>query len=232
MMDDKETAVDRRKVIADLFAAYQAALLKDNSLDFDDLLSTGVELLRRNPHIASNFQSLLVDEFQDTNSVQYTLVTLIAQKCRSVTTVGDPDQSIYGWRSAEVGNLELMVRDFAPCTQLYLEDNYRSTGSIVGAALAVVREDKNRIQKSMLASHGAGGAVVLSEFATAEAEAAGIAAQIQHVLAHHGGVMNYSDVAVLLRYGGGLSRSLEMALTAAVIPFHLNSGSKFFSRVE
>lgn len=222
----------RRAMISDLFDAYQKALLDDNSLDFDDLLTTGVDLLHRHPHIASHFESLLVDEFQDTNSVQYTLATLIAKRCRSVTTVGDPDQSIYGWRSAEVGNLQAMVRDFSPCAQLYLEDNYRSTGSIVGAALAVVREDKDRLQKSMLASHGAGGAVVLNRFDDAQEEAKGICAQIQHIIAHHGGLLKYSDVAVLLRYGGGLSRSLEMALTAAKIPFHLNAGSKFFARVE
>lgn len=98
------------------------------------------ELFTIHPRVVARIQSVLIDEFQDTNTVQYDLVKLIAKASGSLTIVGDPDQSIYGWRNAEVENLEKMQTEFQPCRQIFLEQNYRSTGAILGAALAVVRQ--------------------------------------------------------------------------------------------
>lgn len=192
----------------------------------------------------------MIDEFQDTNTVQYDLVKLIAKASGSLTIVGDPDQSIYGWRNAEVENLEKMVTEFQPCRQIFLEQNYRSTGAILGAALAVVRQgmlslhflgsmeadrddeiDTKRINKSLHSSHPSGSSVVLHPAADAQTEATFIASTIRHIVAHMGGLVTYNDFAILLRYGA-LSRAIEVGLQKAQIPSKMVGGHKFFERAE
>ncbi|GAA5883030.1 hypothetical protein JCM16303_006799 [Sporobolomyces ruberrimus] len=217
--------------IARIYEAYDEELGKANSLDFDDLLLKGHELFTNHPRVVGRIQSVLIDEFQDTNTVQYDLVKLIAKASGSLTIVGDPDQSIYGWRNAEVENLEKMVKDFSPCRQIFLEQNYRSTGAILGAALAVVRQDTKRINKSLHSSHPSGSSVVLHQAADPQTEATFIASTIKHVVAHMGGLVSYSDFAILLRYGA-LSRAIEVGLQKAQIPSKMVGGHKFFERVE
>ncbi|GAA6006862.1 hypothetical protein JCM11491_003209 [Sporobolomyces phaffii] len=217
--------------IARVFEAYDDELSKANSLDFDDLLLKGHELFSNHPRVVARIQSVLIDEFQDTNTVQYDLVKLIAKASGSLTIVGDPDQSIYGWRNAEVENLEKMVKDFSPCRQIFLEQNYRSTGAILGAALAVVRQDTKRINKSLHSSHPAGSSVVLHPSADPQTEATFISSTIKHVVAHMGGLVTYSDFAILLRYGA-LSRAIEVGLQKAQIPSKMVGGHKFFERAE
>ncbi|KDE07224.1 hypothetical protein MVLG_02447 [Microbotryum lychnidis-dioicae p1A1 Lamole] len=224
-------AREKTDAIANIYQVYEDELAKDNALDFDDLLVRGLELVRKHKSIVSDIQSVLIDEFQDTNAIQYDFVTTIARGCQSLTIVGDPDQSIYGWRNAEVGNLERMVNDFKPVKQIFLEENYRSTGAILGAALAVVRQDSNRIQKGLKATHGAGSSVVLHCASNAYEEATFIAAQIKHLVAHTGNLVDYGDVAVLLRYGA-LSRNIEVALQKTGIPSRMVGGHKFFDRAE
>ncbi|SCV74703.1 BQ2448_7732 [Microbotryum intermedium] len=229
--NDYFKAREKTDAIANIYQNYEDELARDNALDFDDLLVRGLELVRKHDPIVSDIQSVLIDEFQDTNAIQYDLVTTIARGCASLTIVGDPDQSIYGWRNAEVGNLERMVNDFKPVKQIFLEENYRSTGAILGAALAVVRQDTNRIQKGLKATHGAGSSVVLHCAFNAFEEASFIAAQIKHFVVHTGNLVDYGDVAVLLRYGA-LSRNIEVALQKAGIPSRMVGGHKFFDRAE
>ncbi|SCZ97874.1 BZ3500_MvSof-1268-A1-R1_Chr3-3g06427 [Microbotryum saponariae] len=272
-------AREKTDAIANIYQVYEDELGRDNALDFDDLLVRGsvpktdsidpkraadlnlssdmssLELVRKHESIISDIQSVLIDEFQDTNAIQYDFVTTIARGCQSLTIVGDPDQSIYGWRNAEVGNLERMVKDFKPVKQIFLEENYRSTGAILGAALAVVRQgtetpfnrkmmgvtklmgyvwefsDANRIQKGLKATHGAGSSVVLHCASNAYEEASFIAAQIKHLVAHTGNLVDYGDVAILLRYGA-LSRNIEVALQKTGIPSRMVGGHKFFDRAE
>ncbi|GAA5937445.1 hypothetical protein JCM3775_006616 [Rhodotorula graminis] len=225
--------VDQDKVewIAKVFEAYESELAAANALDFDDLLLRGYQLFRNFPRVVAKIKSVLIDEFQDTNNVQYELVKLIAASSGSLTVVGDPDQSIYGWRNAEIENLEKMLKEFEPVKQIFLEENYRSTGAILGAALAVVRQDTKRINKSLTTSHPSGSSVVLHPAPSAPDEATFIASTIKHVVAHLGGLVGYNDCAVLLRYGA-LSRNIEVALQKAGIPSRMVGGHKFFERTE
>lgn len=141
-----------RRTAAEIYFDYQDHLKKNNSVDFDDLLVYGVRLFRDESSVIGNVQHVLVDEFQDTNSIQYSLMAELAGpngSRHSVSVVGDPDQSIYGWRSAEVGNLALMKQDFGGkrvkdgkasegIKQVFLEENYRSTGHILKAAKGII----------------------------------------------------------------------------------------------
>ncbi|GAA6061510.1 hypothetical protein JCM10212_004500 [Sporobolomyces blumeae] len=226
-----EVDKSKHEAIASVYEAYEDELEKANSLDFDDLLLRGHKLFSRHPRVVARIQSVLIDEFQDTNTVQYDLVKLIARASGSLTIVGDPDQSIYGWRNAEVENLDKMMNDFQPCRQIFLEQNYRSTGAILGAALAVVRQDTNRINKSLHSSHPSGSSVVLYSASDAENEATFIASTIRHLVAHLGGLVTYNDFAILLRYGA-LSRSIETGLQKAKVPNRMVGGHKFFERAE
>ncbi|GAA5834422.1 hypothetical protein JCM11251_007984 [Rhodosporidiobolus azoricus] len=222
---------EKVEAVAEMYEAYEAELAKSNALDFDDLLVRGYQLFRDHPRVVGKIRSVLIDEFQDTNTVQYDLVKLVARASGSLTIVGDPDQSIYGWRNAEIENLEKMLEDFKPVKQIFLEQNYRSTGAILGAALAVVRQDTKRINKSLYASHPSGTSVVLHHAPTAQDEAAFIASSIKHLVAHLGGLVTYNDCAVLLRYGA-LSRAVETALQRAGVPSRMVGGHKFFERAE
>ncbi|BGP35653.1 ATP-dependent DNA helicase srs2 [Rhodotorula toruloides] len=230
---DRSAAVDQEKIewVARMYEAYEDALASGNALDFDDLLVRGYQLFRNHPRVIAKIKSVLIDEFQDTNSVQYDIVKLIAAPSGSLTVVGDPDQSIYGWRNAEIENLEKMLKDFHPVRQIFLEENYRSTGAILGAALAVVRQDTKRINKSLTTSHPAGSSVVLHPAPSAQDEATFIASTIKHLVAHLGGLVGYNDFAVLLRYGA-LSRNIEVALQKAGTPSRMVGGHKFFERIE
>lgn len=155
----------------------------------------------------------------------------MAQSNGSLTIVGDPDQSIYSWRSAEIENLHFMLEDFKGTHQVWLEENYRSTSSILEAALAVVSQDTERIQKSLRTSHPAGPPVVLRQFQTAQDEAAYIAYEIKRTIAYSGNQLNFDDFAILLRYNA-LSRAIEAALQSAGIASRMIGGHKFFDRAE
>ncbi|KWU42477.1 UvrD/REP type DNA helicase [Rhodotorula sp. JG-1b] len=227
----KDWDQDKVEAVVVVYEAYEEALSNNNALDFDDLLVRGLQLFRDHPRVVAKIKSVLIDEFQDTNSVQYDIVKYIAAASNSLTIVGDPDQSIYGWRNAEIENLEKMLKDFKPVQQIFLEQNYRSTGAILGAALAIVRQDTKRINKSLTTSHPSGSSVVLHSAPSAPDEATFIASTIHHLMAHLGGLVNYNDFAILLRYGA-LSRNIETALQKAGIPSRMVGGHKFFERTE
>ncbi|CAO1626024.1 unnamed protein product [Sympodiomycopsis kandeliae] len=219
-----------KAAIATIYEMYTEKLRQANALDFDDLLVFGVRLLRKSPHVVNNIRHVLVDEMQDTNTTQYELMRLFASAQKHLTTVGDPDQSVYGWRAAEQGNLDRMSKEFTTSTFL-LEENYRSTGKILQAALKVIEQDHQRVAKGLFTSHPAGPPVTLKKVASPTYEARFIATEIKRLVAYSGGMLNYNDFVVLLRYNA-LSREVEQALQAESIPSRMVGGSKFFERME
>lgn len=214
-----------------VFEAYQSQLSKSSLLDYDDLLLRCVQLLRQHPACVSNVEVVLIDEFQDTNMVQFDLMRLFATKNKRVTTVGDPDQSIYGWRSAEVKNLEKMKHQYHDTLTIHLKDNYRSSGAILLAADEVIRQDTSRPSKSLLPTHCPGPMPVLRRLPTAEIEASWMVSELQRIVGLTGRLLAYSDFAILLR-STSLSRHVESAIGRAGIPYRMVGGKKFFDRQE
>jgi DNA helicase-2/ATP-dependent DNA helicase PcrA len=202
------------------FAEYEASLKKSNLLDYDDLLLRCVELLRKFPGCVSNVEAVLIDEFQDTNIVQFDLMRLFASQRKRVTIVGDPDQSIYGFRAAETKNFNRMMRQYPDTIQIPLEENYRSSGCILLAAMEVIQQDENRIKKSLTATHEVGTRPVLRLVPSAKTEGIWIVLEIKRCLTLMGNLLNYDDVAILLR-SSALSRHIETALGQSGIPYRM-----------
>ncbi|KAF9223657.1 UvrD-helicase-domain-containing protein [Gyrodon lividus] len=227
----KTVCVDVQHVFADVYRKYQKFLRQSNSLDFDDLLVFGVTLFSEHPRHTKWCRHVLVDEFQDTNTIQYELMCCIASANKCVTVVGDPDQSIYGWRSAEVKNLARMQNDFANVKQVFLEDNYRSAGSILAASMSIISQDNSRIPKMLRTSHPLGPRPMLRSFPTENDEASFVAYEINRLIAQTGGMLGYGDFAVLLRFNA-LSRMIETSLQRERIPNRILGGHKFFERAE
>ncbi|KAG8727022.1 hypothetical protein FRC12_022865, partial [Ceratobasidium sp. 428] len=192
----------------------------------------GLEVLKAAPRAIANLRHVVVDEFQDTNTMQYELMRVLARACGGcVSVVGDPDQSIYGWRSADVTNLGRMRKDFLDTHTIHLEENYRSTGSIVSTSLAIVSQDKQRPRKSLFTSHASGPKPFLREFPNAPEEAGFIAREIRRIVASSGGMVAFGDCAILLRFSA-LSRVIEAALQQESVPSRVLGGHKFFERAE
>ena len=213
------------------FEEYEAHLARANLLDFDDLLLRCVTLLETHPHCVSNVEAVLIDEFQDTNLVQFDLMRLFASQHNRITTVGDPDQSIYGWRSAEVENLNRMQMLHPDTLIVHLEENYRSSGAILLAAREVIEQDVSRPKKALLPTHCPGTIPVLRKLPSAEIEAAWIVSEIKRTRALTGNLLNYSDYAILLR-SAALSRLIETAMGRAGMPYRMVGGHKFYDRTE
>ena len=215
-----------------LYEAYQDTLEAANLLDYDDLLMLCARLLQRHPECVSNVDAVLIDEFQDTNNVQFMLMSLFAQYKKRITTVGDPDQSIYGWRSAEIRNLERMRDLFSDIHVIHLEDNYRSSGAILRAAQEVIEQDASRPQKSLQATHCRGTKPVLRMLSSSETEAQWTVAEMKRCMALTGGnLLTHSDFAILIR-SASQSRQLELAMGNAAIPYRMVGGLRFFDRAE
>ncbi|KDQ15802.1 hypothetical protein BOTBODRAFT_31276 [Botryobasidium botryosum FD-172 SS1] len=228
---EKGAGDEFKRVVAMIFKDYSAELRRTNSLDFDDLLVYGVKLFTAAPDVLRDCRHILVDEFQDTNTMQYELMLCFARGHKCISIVGDPDQSIYGWRSAEVENIAKMCRDFPGTQQIYLEENYRSTGSILAISLAIVSQDKARINKGLHTSHGSGPTPSLIGVTNEIGEAAFIAREIKRLKAYSGGMLKWGDFAILLRFNA-LSRAIEIALQQESIPNRMLAGHKYFDRRE
>ena len=226
---------DKRNVeqqeFATIFEAYEQQLKKSNLLDYDDLLLRCADLLRSHPSCVSNIEAVLIDEFQDTNHVQFNLMQLFAGARKKITIVGDPDQSIYGWRAAEIKNLKRMQTLYPDTLVINLEENYRSSGAILHAAQEVIEQDDARPQKALAATHGYGIIPVLRKLPSPETEAAWIVSEIKRAMALTGGLLEHADFAILLRYAA-LSRNIEAALGKAGIPYRMVGGQRFFDREE
>jgi len=216
---------------ASVFQAYEDHLAKSNLLDYDDLLLRCINLLRQHPTCVSNVEVVLIDEFQDTNIVQFDLMRLFAAENKRVTTVGDPDQSIYGWRSAEIKNLKRMKKQYPDTMVIELKSNYRSSGAILLAAYEVIEQDESRHPKPLLPTHCPGTVPVLRRLPSTEIEASWIVSEIQRALALTGDLFTFADFAILLR-SASLSRHIESAMGRAGTPYRMVGGQKFFDRLE
>ncbi|KAH9868764.1 hypothetical protein J1614_007836 [Plenodomus biglobosus] len=214
-----------------IYSSYEEHLKAANLLDYDDLLVRCVQLLKKSPSCVSTIQAVLIDEYQDTNNIQYELMQLLAQRSRRITIVGDPDQSIYSFRSAEIENLHRMRADYPESIVINLENNYRSSGQILTSAMAVIEQDENRPQKSLIATHGVGEQPTLRHLASAFVEAKWIVEEIQRSKTLTAGLLDYNDYAILLR-SSQLSLQIERALGQAGIPYRMVAGTKFFDRAE
>ncbi|CZT00055.1 probable ATP-dependent DNA helicase [Rhynchosporium agropyri] len=203
------------------YAEYEEALERSNLLDYDDLLLRCVDLLRNHPSCVSNVEAVLIDEFQDTNLVQFDLMRLFAAHRKRITIVGDPDQSIYGFRAAEVKNYKRLLHQYPDTVTIALEENYRSSGAILLTSLTVIEQDSSRVAKSLLATHTVGTRPVLRRLAGAHKEAQWIVTEIQRIKAMTGELLDLNDFAILLR-SSALSRLIESAL----------GGLRFYDRVE
>ncbi|KAI0477825.1 UvrD-helicase-domain-containing protein [Xylariaceae sp. FL0804] len=213
------------------YQEYQSHLERSNLLDYDDLLVRCVELLRKFPRCVSNIQTVLIDEYQDTNGVQYDLMKLFAQAHRRITIVGDPDQSIYGWRSAEIKNLHRLLRDFPGTDEISLEENYRSSSSILHTSLKVIQQDQDRYKKALLPVHEKGTRPVLRKLKTSQDEADWIISEIKRIKLLSGNMVDCDDFAILLR-SASVSRRIEAALGREGIPYRMVGGFKFYDREE
>ncbi|KAJ5239451.1 hypothetical protein N7468_004070 [Penicillium chermesinum] len=229
--DLAERAKAEEMELVDVYRQYELALSASNLLDYDDLLLRCAQLLREHPKCVSNVQAVLVDEFQDTNVIQYELMNLLAAQNRRITIVGDPDQSIYGFRSAEIQNLKRMQKRYSNTSVVLLESNYRSSAAILNSAQEVIEQDTTRPDKKLQATHSYGTMPVLRKLPHANAEAQWMVMEIKRCVAMTGGVLRMSDFAVLLR-SASLSTRIESAFGRAGIPYKMVGGRKFFDRTE
>ncbi|KAI7668432.1 UvrD-helicase-domain-containing protein, partial [Hortaea werneckii] len=226
------TAKDvEKQEFAKVYLEYEEALRVSNLLDYDDLLLRCSFLLRSHPQCVSNVEALLIDEIQDTNNIQYDLMSLFAQRNNVITIVGDPDQSIYGFRNAEIKNLTRMKKQWPDTMTINLEENYRSSGAILHAAQHIIEQDESRPPKKLQATHSLGMRPVLRKLPSAAAEADWLVSEVQRARAMTGNMLRPSDFAVLLR-SAALSRVIESAMGKAGVPYRMMGGTRFYDRVE
>jgi len=216
---------------AQVYSEYEATLKASKLLDYDDLLLKCGFLLRSHPQCVSNVQALLIDEFQDTNNIQYDLMSLFAQRNNVITIVGDPDQSIYGFRNAEIKNLARMRQQWPDTLTINLEENYRSSGAILHAAQHIIEQDESRPPKRLQATHSFGLRPVLRKLPSATAEADWLVSEVQRMRAVTGDLLKPSDFAVLLR-SAALSRAIESAMGKEGVPYRMIGGTRFYDRAE
>jgi DNA helicase II / ATP-dependent DNA helicase PcrA len=220
------------QTVAEVYALYQRKLHGSNAVDFDDMLMLTVEVLERFPeartHWQEAFRYILVDEYQDTNHAQYRLLQLLADKHKNVFAVGDPDQSVYGFRGADIRNILDFERDFPGAGTIALEQNYRSTNSILSAANAVIDNNRDRKPKSLWSDLGEGDPVEVVETEDEHAEARFVAAEIAR-LVEEGWSAN--ELAVFYRTNAQ-SRVLEDVLVRQQIPYQVIGGPRFYERAE
>ena len=220
------------EVIKRVYARYQEILQANNAMDFDDLLLNTVLLLQRNPLIAEKYrqqyQHVLIDEFQDTNLTQYNLIRRLVGEGGNLFIVGDTDQSIYKWRGADIRNLQRFQQDYPEATTVLLEENYRSTQTILDAATAVIRRNRNRVDKSLRAMRGHGELLKMEEAYNEGDEAYRVLNELRSLMVNG---YNAGDVAIMYRTNAQ-SRALEEAFIRAQMPYKLVGGLRFYSRKE
>ncbi len=215
-----------------LYAAYQARLKTLNAADFGDLLLEGLRLLRDNPDVLAQFQGrfkyMLVDEYQDTNVVQYLWLRLLAQATRNLCCVGDDDQSIYGWRGAEVDNILRFEKDFPGATVIRLERNYRSTGHILGTAAHLIAHNEGRLGKTLFTDDAAGERPTVTGVWDSEEEARQVGDIIER-LQRDG--QSLDEVAILVRASFQMREFEERFITLG-LPYRVIGGPRFYERLE
>ncbi|TRW26096.1 AAA family ATPase [Criibacterium bergeronii] len=219
--------------IGTIYKKYNHELQKNNAMDFDDLIYNTVFIFKNFPNILKKYQEqykyIMVDEYQDTNYGQYILVNLLSKLHKNICVVGDDDQSIYGWRGADVKNILDFEKDYENVTVIKLEQNYRSSSNIIDAAKKVIKNNGMRKDKSIWTSSSSGEKIQVVELENDIKEADYVASQIE--IQKHEHNLKYTDFAILYR-ANSLSRKFEEALSLHGIPYRVFGGLKFFDRME
>ena len=230
-MKSARTIQDR--TIVDIYKVYQKALKKNNALDFDDLLNYPLEIFENHPGILGKYRKkwkyILVDEYQDTNRAQFLLVKMLAEKHKQICVVGDDDQSIYGWRGADIRNILDFGKAFPNCEVFTLEENYRSTQQILTAATAVVENNEDRADKNLSAIHGEGENLGLIETHDEMEEADAVISALEKEIKIN--KRTFNDFAILYRTNAQ-SRALEDSFRRNGIPYKIVGGTRFYERKE
>jgi len=220
------------RTVGEIYALYQKKLKSYNALDFDDLIIRAVEVLRNNPLILDYYQNkfkyVFVDDYQDTNKIQYTLIRLLSDKHRNICVVGDSDQSIYAWRGADITNILNFEKDFPGAMVVKLEQNYRSTQNILNVANQVIKNNSERKDKRLWTDNTEGDIIIHEQCEYSEEEAFFVAKKIQEFI-YRG--YKPSDIAILYRTNVQ-SRTFEEAFISEGLPYKIVGGLKFYDRRE
>ena len=223
----------RKSKIAEVYERYQKRLKENNAIDFDDIINYTIKILMENPDVleyySNKFQYVLVDEYQDTNKSQFTLVTLLASKHGNITAVGDNDQGIYSFRGADISNILNFEKDFPGTKIIKLEQNYRCTGNILKVANAVIKNNEVKYDKKLWTENDVGNLPKVFSADNEYDEGKYIAEQIEHLIREE--KYSYSDFAVLYRMNTQ-SRAIEDILRREAIPYKIVGGLKFYERKE
>jgi len=226
-----KTALDRK--IGEIYKEYEVRLYENNSMDFDDLLLKPIELFTKHPRVLQHYRGLfkyiLVDEFQDTNKAQYEVIKMLYNRLVKICVVGDDAQSIYGWRGADLGNMLNFEKDIPKAKIFRLEQNYRSTKTILKAADSVIKNNKDQIQKTLWTENEEGEKITLMRCSDEKDEAFQIARQIKNEVTAK--KLKLNDVAILYRINSQ-SRALEEALRREKLPYKIIGGVEFYRRKE
>ncbi|MEW6599652.1 MAG: 3'-5' exonuclease, partial [Nitrospirota bacterium] len=232
-LDAAEADGPAEEASALLYPRYREAMKAMNVLDFDDLLLLTLKLFREHPDVLEKYREqftyIMVDEYQDTNRVQYDFIRLLAGEKRNLCVVGDDDQSIYGWRGADIGNILNFEKDFPGTITVRLEQNYRSFDHILKAANGVIRNNHKRMDKSLWTDRGAGPKVNVFKAVDTEDEAEWVADRISSIKLEKN--IAYEDIAVIYR-ANTFSRPFEEALRRQRIPYSVVGGTSYFERRE
>lgn len=228
----REAIYPNQKQAADVFVHYELEKAAASALDFDDLLLKTAQLLRENATVRARWQErfkhILIDEYQDTNAVQYRLIKYLVNTERNICVVGDDWQSIYSWRGADFTNILNFERDFPGAKVIKLEQNYRSTGNILAASQQIINQNKTRTEKTLFTEAGKGSPITIEGAMDENAEANYVARQIMRFRPKY---HNFSDFAVLYRTNAQ-SYAFEKAFMAARIPYKIIGGVRFYDRKE
>ncbi len=231
--DNFPTLTYRDEVVKRVYAEYQKRLIASNAVDFDDILLYTARLLEENPSVrdkyAQRFRHVLVDEFQDTNLAQYSLVQQLASFNKNIFCVGDPDQSIYAWRGADYRNIHRFEQDFPDAQTILLEQNYRSRQTILDAAMGVIDRARNRKRKQLFTDRGAGEKIFFYEAPDDYAEASFVVDSIAQLVASR--QFEPGDCAIMYRTNA-MSRLIEEAFLQARLPYRLVGAQRFYGRRE
>jgi DNA helicase-2/ATP-dependent DNA helicase PcrA len=221
------------EVVSRVYKRYQELLTESKALDFDDLLMKTVQLFREHPKVLAGYQNryhhLLVDEFQDTNTVQYMLSKQLAGKHRNICVVGDPDQSIYSWRFADMRNILSFETDFPDAKVVYLEQNYRSTKTILEVADNVIAANRQRKDKGLWTENEDGVPVTVAETYSEQEEAQYVVSEVDRLVGDHS--FQHGDCAIMYRTNAQ-SRAVEEAFIRYGMPYRLVGGTRFYERRE
>lgn len=222
----------KAKLIAQVYSEYSKRLKRNNAMDFDDLLLNAVKIFERDEAVLlkyrNRFRYIMVDEYQDTNRIQYKFVKLLAEEHGNICVVGDDDQCIYQWRGADIRNILEFEKDFRGARVIKLERNYRSTGNILEAAHSVIRNNRGRKAKKLWTDHDSGSKIVYFRADDERDEARFVASEIHRLKTSD---RRYSDFAILYR-NNSQSRTFEEALSRREIPYRVLGGLRYYDRKE